>query len=69
VAPGRLAVLSGLMERLAAVSREDEGGGRVLIEPCDLVITETERILLFEAIRATSWRPEVRLAGTFTTDC
>ena len=58
--PGRVAVLAGLMERLADVSQENNGGGRTLIKPCELLITEVEHRLILEAIAATPWRSEVK---------
>ena len=58
--PGRVAVLAGLMERLSDVSQESNGGGRTLIEPCELLVTEVEHKLILEAIASTPWRPEVK---------
>ncbi len=60
ISPGRIAILAGLVERLASLSSEKEGGGRVLIEPCELLVTEAEHALILEAIATVSWRPVVR---------
>jgi hypothetical protein len=56
--PERALLMSGLVAKLAAVSRVD-GGGRVLKTECEIELTQDEQILALDAMANTSWRSEV----------
>jgi hypothetical protein len=52
---GRLKLEQDLRFKLAAISRENPDGGRVLWKPCSLEFSDEERLAIAECITGTSW--------------